>query len=78
MPDFSATDIEGVRVDLVSKGKAAEKGGIRNGDIIKSINGMPVKNIYDYMYRLSHLYKGQIISVEILRYDKREVLLIQL
>jgi aminopeptidase YwaD len=78
MPDFSATDVEGVRVDFVSKGKAAERGGIKNGDVITAIDGMAVKNIYDYMYRLSKLSKNQIISVEISRNGKKEVLIIQL
>jgi S1-C subfamily serine protease len=62
----------------VSKGKAAERGGIRNGDIITAIDGLAVKNIYDYMYRLGKLSRNQIISVEILRGGKKEVLLIQL
>jgi hypothetical protein len=78
MPDFSDTDIEGVRVDFVSKGKAAERGGIKNRDIITAIDGMPVKNIYDYMYRLSKLSKNQIISVELLRDGKKEVIVMQL
>jgi hypothetical protein len=78
MPDFSATDVEGVRVDFVSKGKAAERGGIRNGDIITAIDGLKIRNIYDYMYRLSKLSRNQIISVEILRNGRKEVLIIQL
>ncbi len=78
MPDFSSTDAEGVRVDFVSKGKAAERGGILKGDIITAIDGLPVKNIYDYMYRLSRLSKNQIISVELLRNGQKEVLIIQL
>jgi aminopeptidase YwaD len=78
MPDFSTTDIEGVRVDFVTKGKAAERGGIKNGDIITAIDGMAIKNIYDYMYRLSKLSKNQIISVELLRNGQKEVLIIQL
>jgi aminopeptidase YwaD len=78
MPDFSSTDLEGVRVDFVTKGKAAERGGIKNGDIIKAIDGLAVKNIYDYMYRLSKLSKNQIISVELVRNGKKEVLIIQL
>ncbi len=78
MPDFSATDVEGVRVDLVTKGKAAERGGIKNGDIITAIDGRAVKNIYDYMYRLSKLNRNQIISVELLRDGKKEVLIIRL
>jgi aminopeptidase YwaD len=78
MPDFSASDLEGVRVDIVSKGKAAERGGIKNGDIITAIDGKKIKNIYDYMYRLSKLRKNQIISVELMRNGKLEVLIIQL
>jgi hypothetical protein len=78
MPDFTATDVEGVKVDFVSKGKAAERGGIKNGDIITAIDGRPVKNIYDYMYRLSKLAKNQIISVELIRDGQKEVLIIQL
>lgn len=78
MPDFSSTDMEGVRVDFVSKGKAAERGGILKGDIITAIDGRPVKNIYDYMYRLSKLSKNQIISVELVRNGQKEVLIIQL
>jgi hypothetical protein len=78
MPDFSSTDVEGVRVDFVTKGKAAERGGIKNGDIITAIDGLAVKNIYDYMYRLSKLSKNQIISVELLRNGQKEVLIIHL
>jgi S1-C subfamily serine protease len=78
MPDFSATDVEGVRVDLVTKGKAAERGGIRNGDVLTAIDGQKIKNIYDYMYRMSKMRKNQIISVELLRDGKTEILLIQL
>jgi aminopeptidase YwaD len=78
MPDFSATDIAGVRVDIVSKGKAAERGGIMNGDIITALNGVKINNLYDYMYRLSKLRKNQIVGVEILRNGVKEVLLIQL
>ena len=78
MPDFTNTDIEGVRVDFVSKGKAAERGGIKNGDIITAIDGLAIRNIYDYMYRLGKLSKNQIISVEILRNGKKEILVIQL
>lgn len=78
MPDFSSTDVEGVRVDFVTKGKAAERGGIKNGDVITAIDGLPVKNIYDYMYRLGKLSRNQIISVEVMRNGAKEVLLIQL
>jgi hypothetical protein len=78
MPDFSDESTDGVRVEFVTKGKPAELGGIKKGDVITAINGLAVHTIYDYMYRLSKLSSGETVSVEILRKDVKEVLLIQL
>jgi hypothetical protein len=39
---------------------------------------MTVGNIYEYMSRLGKLSHGQTISVEVIRGDKHEVLLVQL
>ncbi len=78
MPDFAGTEKKGLRIDGVTKGKPAELGGMLKGDIIISINGMNVGNIYEYMSRLTGLKFGQTINVEVIRGDKNEVLLIQL
>ncbi|MEI6457239.1 MAG: M20/M25/M40 family metallo-hydrolase [bacterium] len=78
MPDFAGTEKKGLRVDGVTKDAPADRGGIRKGDIIVGINGMAVGNIYEYMTRLSKLKQGMTISVEVIRDDKNEVLLIQL
>jgi hypothetical protein len=78
MPDFAGTEKRGLRVDGVTKGGPADKGGLLKGDIIISINGMAVGNIYEYMSRLSKLDHGQLISVEVIRGEKHEVLLVQL
>jgi S1-C subfamily serine protease len=51
---------------------------MKKGDIITSINGKPVNNIQDYMFRMGQLKHGETISVEVLRNDKVVVLLIQL
>jgi aminopeptidase YwaD len=76
MPDFTAQGIEGLRADLIIRGKAADRGGMKNGDIITAINGLPVRNIEEYMYRLSQLEPGQSIHVEVLRNEEKEILLI--
>jgi aminopeptidase YwaD len=76
MPDFTAQGIEGLRADFVTKGKAAERGGMKNGDVIVAINGLSVKNIEEYMFRLSQLEPGQTINVEVIREGKKELLLI--
>ena len=39
--------------------------GIKKGDVIKSINDKPIKNIYDYMDRLGELKKGMTVPVTI-------------
>ncbi|MBN1415348.1 MAG: M28 family peptidase [Bacteroidales bacterium] len=78
MPCIADDSTDGVRVEFVTRGKPAELGGIKSGDIITAINDLPIHNIYDYMYRLSKLSPGETISVEIQRNGNKEVLLIQL
>lgn len=78
MPDFAGVVKNGLRADFVTPGKPAAMGGMQKGDIITFINGKPVNNIQDYMFRMGQLKHGQTISVEVLRNDKKVVLLIQL
>jgi hypothetical protein len=78
MPDFAGVVKNGLRADFVTPGKPAALGGMQKGDIITFINGKPVNNIQDYMFRMSQLKHGETISVEVLRNDKKVVLLIQL
>ena len=78
MPDFAGVVKNGLRADFVTPGKPAALGGMQKGDIITFINGKSVNNIQDYMFRLSQLKHGETISVEVLRNDKKVVLLIQL
>ena len=78
MPDFAGNITNGLRADFVTPGRPAAIGGMQKGDIIKSINGKPVNNIEDYMYRLNQLKQGETVNVEILRDGKTELLLIQL
>ncbi|QGY46686.1 M20/M25/M40 family metallo-hydrolase [Maribellus comscasis] len=78
MPDYAGLEKRGMRIDAVSKGKPADKGGMKKGDIITAIEGKKVGNIYDYMNRLQALEAGQRISVDIIRDDKETVLIIEL
>jgi aminopeptidase YwaD len=78
MPDFAGVVKNGLRADFVTPGKPAALGGMQKGDIIIFINGKQVNNIEDYMFRMGQLKHGETISVEVLRNDKKVVLLIQL
>jgi len=78
MPDFAGNIKNGLRADFVTPGRPADLGGMKKGDIIVAINGQTINNIQDYMFRLSKLEHGETIQVEVLRGDKKELLLIAL
>ena len=78
MPDYAGVEKRGMRVDAVTKGKPADKGGMKKGDIIVAIDGKKVGNIYDYMNRLQTFEAGQTISVDVIRNNKEIVLIVQL
>jgi hypothetical protein len=78
IPDMAGIQKNGLGIDGVRKGGHGDKGGLLKGDKITSINGEPVTNIYDYMFRMSKLKTGTTAIIEIERNSKKEVVLIQL
>lgn len=78
MPDFAGTEKKGLRVDGVTPHGPADKGGMKKGDVITGIDGLAVGNIYEYMARLKKFKPGMRISVEIIRNEKPQVLIIEL
>jgi hypothetical protein len=78
MPDFAGAVKNGLRADFITPGRPAALGGMKKGDIITSIDGKPVNNIQDYMFRMQQVKPGQTISVEVLRNNQKVGLLIKL
>jgi Zn-dependent M28 family amino/carboxypeptidase len=78
MPDFAGSGSNGLRVDAVRPEGPAGIAGMLKGDVITAINGKSVGNIYDYMARLKGLEKGMTITLDILREERRQVLIVQL
>ena len=78
VPDFAAGDIVGLGVSGVRSGGPAYNGGMKKGDIIQSIDGKEVTNIYDYMHRMGNYSKDDRITVEVLRGEEKVLLIVQL
>lgn len=79
MPDvMGASTTPGLRADIVVAGKPAHAAGIRSGDIIQEIDGKPVKDINEYMERLSELKAGTTIPVKVLRDEETIVFQVHL
>ncbi|MCO6474676.1 MAG: M20/M25/M40 family metallo-hydrolase [Melioribacteraceae bacterium] len=78
MPDVAASDSRGLRVDGVIKDRPAFYAGMKKGDVIISMDGKEVGDIYDYMNRLSSFKQGQRITVEVLRGEEKVILIVEL
>lgn len=74
IPDYAQGDIAGVKLSGVAKGGPADKAGVRAGDIIVSLAGREVKNIYDYTYVIEAVKIGQEVAIEVERDGERVAL----
>ena len=78
VPDYASTEKNGLRIDGVVEGKPADRAGMQQGDVIVAMEGKPVGDIYDYMYRLAEFKPGQRISVDVRRGEQLGVLIVEL
>ncbi len=67
MPDITGQVENGLRADIVVKGKPAYKAGMKNGDVIVQVNDIKIKDIEVYMQALGTLKKGEKAVVKVLR-----------
>ncbi|MEE2637609.1 MAG: M20/M25/M40 family metallo-hydrolase [Acidobacteriota bacterium] len=70
IPDYSS-EVEGLLLSGVMAGGPAEAAGLQEGDIIVTLAGHAVGNIYDYMFALDLLRVGEPSSVIFLRNGER-------
>ena len=76
IPDY-LFDGKGMRIDGVSKDRAAEKGGLLKGDIVIQLGDSVVTNMMSYMKALSVFDTGDTTKVIVQRGDKKVVSIIQ-
>ena len=70
IPDYVYTG-KGMRIDSVIEGRVADKGGLKNGDIVIQLGDIEVTDIYKYMEGLGKYEKGQKAKVTVLRKGKK-------
>lgn len=68
MPDYTFSGA-GVKVDGVSAGRAAEKAGIKTGDIVIQLGEYSIGSVEAYMQALSKFKKGDATKVRVKRGD---------
>ncbi|MDQ3277608.1 MAG: PDZ domain-containing protein, partial [Bacteroidota bacterium] len=69
MPDYTFGGA-GVRVDGVSAGRAAQKAGLKEGDVITALGDHAVHSVEGYMQVLSRFKKGDKAAVRYTRDGK--------
>lgn len=67
VPDMSADDGKGLRLQGVSPESPADKAGLKPGDVVVEIDGKPVTDLYSYSDALYAHAPGDQITVVVLR-----------
>jgi serine protease Do len=65
------SSVHGVRIDSVFPGSPAERSGIRNGDVVVSLDRHDVLNTSQFSVLVSTLKKGEEVPVEVVRDGRR-------
>ena len=70
--------LDGVYVNKVNENSAAEKGGVKDGDIIINVNGVDVKSSSELQEQIGRYRPGDKINLTVVRKEKQEKLSIEL
>jgi len=71
-------DAKGVILPEVTKGSAADKAGVKKGDIVLEFDGKPVENDVDFRRRVAMKKPGSEVEMVVLRDGKRKTLTVEL
>ncbi|CAN5462761.1 M28 family peptidase [soil metagenome] len=71
IPDYAQTDVEGLKLSGVAKNGPAEAAGAQADDVIVSLAGREIKNIYDYTFAIEALKIGEPVKMAVLRQGER-------
>jgi len=75
---YGLSDREGVLVYQVLPGSPAQRGGIKDGDILKTFDGVAIKNSRELMDAVGRTKAGRRVPAEILREGKRSSVTVEI
>ncbi len=65
------SNLEGIYVSEISPDGSADKAGIKEGDVIKSVNGLDVNSVTELQAKIGEYRPGNIISIGLMRGNKQ-------
>ena len=71
IPDYSATDVVGVKLSGVAKGGPADRASVQAGDVVVELAGKRIENIYDYTFALEMVKIGVPVGMTVQRGTER-------
>lgn len=71
IPDYTSTDVEGVKLAGVVKGSPAEHAGLKQNDVIVELAGQKIQNVYDYAAALHSLKPADSVLLVFLRAQQK-------
>jgi len=75
---FGLNSRDGALVAEVAPGRAADKGGVRHGDIVVAINGEPIEDTRELIDTISAMRPGTLVELTIIRDGKQSKLEVEL
>jgi len=76
--DNNLKTLEGAYVGKVSDNSAAKKAGVKEGDIINNVNGVPVKSATELQEQIGRYSPGDKVTITVVRKDSEEKLSVEL
>lgn len=71
VPDMAADEVPGLKLQGVTPGSPADKGGLRAGDVVVEFGGKPVTDLYTYTNALYSHAPGDVVTVVVVRGGER-------
>jgi hypothetical protein len=70
VPDYAGEDVKGVPISGTSPGSAAEKAGLKGGDVLTDFGDMKLNNLQDLTTALGKAEVGQVVKIKLQRDGK--------